>query len=72
MGYWKHTTIVGATRHLYVHKGPVRYPQSEISQYADVVAHSDHHHLDLGSNPYQQGEKVGNRLIVMRGLSSRA
>ena len=53
-------------------KGPVRYPQIEISQYADVVAHSDRHRLTLGSIPYRIGRKVRNRLTVMRGLSSKA
>ena len=53
-------------------QGPVRYPQTEISQYAEARPHSDRHRLNLGSIPYRIGQKVRNRLTVMRGLSSKA
>ena len=53
-------------------QGPVRYPQVEISQYAEARPHSDRHRLTLGSIPYRIGQKVRNRLTVMRGLSSKA
>ena len=55
-----------------ISKGPVRYPQVEISQYAEARPHSDRHRLTLGSIPYRIGRKVRNRLTVMRGLSSKA
>ena len=57
---------------LTMYKGPVRYPQVEISQYAEARPHSDRHRLTLGSIPYRIGRKVRNRLTVMRGLSSKA